>query len=129
MPRPNPRRDCFLKHLRHEFPYKEDFIDHEGTIWPYDLVKEAVYSLKDNAPEILRVLNYHMFTPLPRTRIAEEVGFDPSTVKRKLDQAADNAMQRLRHGNFPPGDLFILRDPKTGLLEPSPFPKTFRNNW
>lgn len=70
-----------------------------------------------------------MFSPLPRTRIAEEVGFDPSTVKRKLDLAADCAMQRLQHGEFPPKDLFILRDPNTGEQEKSAFPKTFRNNW
>lgn len=128
MPAPNPRRDAVLKYLKHSFPHKVDFESSDGTVFPYLKVKEAVYSLKDNGPELLRILNYHMFTPLSRTRIAEEVGYDPSTIKRKLDLAADNIMQRLEHGDFPPEDLFTIRDVRTNEIKNSPFPVTFYLN-
>lgn len=125
MPAPAPKIAKALSYLRHEFPYKEDFRSHDGTVYPYEQVKAAVYSLRDNSPEILKILNYHMYTNLPRTRIAEEVGYDPSTIKRKLDQAANCMMQRLVHGDFPPGDLFTNRNPVTGVMEKSAFPVTF----
>lgn len=127
MPAPNPRRDALLKYLKHGFPHGNDFVASDSATYEYTKVKEAVYALKDNGPELLKILTYHMFSPLSRTRIAEEVGYDPSTIKRKLDLAADNVMQRLAHGNLPPEDLFSIRDPLTGEVRNSPFPVTFQS--
>lgn len=129
MPSPDPRRDLLLKYLRNDFPYQRNFEDWNKKTYDYTEVKDAVYSLKDNNPEINRILTYHLYTRLPRTRIAEEVGFDPSTVKRKLDQAADLVMQRLAHEDFPPRDLFTIKDMHTEALRKSPFPVTFQKNW
>lgn len=129
IPSPNPKRDLLLKYLRHAFPYGEDFTAYDGVVYPYEAVKEAVYSQRDNGPELLRILIFHMNTPLSRTRIAEEVGYDPSTVKRKLDIAADNIMQRLVHASLPPEDLFTIRIESTGEIIKTPFPITFQNNW
>jgi DNA-directed RNA polymerase specialized sigma24 family protein len=128
MPAPNPRRDKVLKYLKTSFPHKED-LKLEGKLYEYEKVKEVVYSLRDCNPDLLRILNYYMFHTLSRTRIADEVGYDASTVKRYLDKAADNIMQRLNHGDFPPEDLFEVRHPVTGAVEKRPFPKTcFRND-
>lgn len=129
MPAPNPRRDLVLKYLKHSFPHGTDFTAPDGTVYEYATVKKAVYSLRDNGPELLKILIYHMTTPLSRTRIAEEVGYDPSTIKRKLDIAADLIMQRLAHSDLPPEDLFTMRDSETGAINSSPFPVTFGRSW
>lgn len=128
MPAPNPKRDKVLKYLKSGFPHKDDLKLGE-QLYPYEKMYAAVYSLRDCNPELLRILNYYMFQALSRTRIADEVGFDASTIKRKLDIAADLIMQRVHHGDFPPGDLFEVRHPVTQATERRPFPKiNFRND-
>jgi hypothetical protein len=128
MPSPNPRRDLLLKYLRHSFPYELDFKDWEGVVHPYQKVKDALYSIRDNNPEIVRIMTYHLYTRLPRTRVAEEVGYDPSTVKRKLDQGADLVMQRLSHEDFPPVNQFTIKDLNQRMYQ-SAFPVTFHRSW
>jgi hypothetical protein len=125
MPAPNPKRDKVLKYLRQSFPYKDALTSWDGRVYPYELVREAVYNLRDNGPEFLRVLHYYLFTPLSRTRIAEEVCYDASTVKRKLDIAADHIMQYLEHHDLPTHALFEVRDPDSREVEQRRFPKTF----
>lgn len=125
MPAPNPKRDKVLKYLRQSFPYKDPLTSWDGRVYSYELVREAVYNLRDNGPEFLRVLHYYLFTPLSRTRIAEEVCYDASTVKRKLDIAADHIMQYLEHHDFSNDAVFEVRDPDTKQVEHRRFPKTF----
>lgn len=127
MPAPNPRRDRVLKYLRHDFPHKAT-LRVDSDEYDYDQVKEAVYKLKDNDPDLLRVLCYHLYTHLPRVRIAEEVGFDPSTVKRKLNKAVDAIMQRLVHYDFPPTNQYIYNDYDTGERIATTFPVTFNRD-
>lgn len=109
MPAPNPRRGSFLKYLREQFPYKLDYTDSDGQLFEYILVKECIERLKDNDPQLLRVLWYHMHTRLPRTRAAEQLFMDPTTVKRKLDVACDVIMQFVQHRNIWPKQLFQHR--------------------
>jgi hypothetical protein len=125
MPAPNPKRDKVLKYLRQSFPYKETLTLWDGSSYPYDKVREAVDNLKHNGPEFLRILNYYLFTPLSRTRIADEVGFDASTVKRRLDIAADMIVQYLQHESVAPENLFEIYDYRTNTVKRHSFPKTF----
>jgi hypothetical protein len=109
MPAPNPRRGAFLKYLRESFPHKYDYVSPEETVYPYAQIKICIENLKDNDPQLLRVLWYHMHTRLPRTRAAEQLFMDPTTVKRKLDFACDLIMQFVEHQGLWPKGLFSVR--------------------
>ena len=125
MPSPHPVHDKVLKGLKSAFPYKQP-LHVLGEVYPYEAVKEAVYGLKACDPHMLKILTYYLFTELSRTRIAEEVGFDSSTIKRCLSKCAGLIMQRLNHGDLPPEDLFHNRNPVTGVVTKSALP---RINW
>ena len=130
MPRPHPINDQVIKGLKTSFPFKQP-LKVLGEVYAYEDVKEAVYGLKACNPEMLKILTFHLMTDLSRARIAEEVGFDSSTVKRCLDKCSALIMQRLNHGDLPPADLFSNRNPvpdENGVHEVtlSPFP---RINW
>lgn len=109
MPAPHPMRGSFLKYLRELFPYKQDYIDPNGKLYEYSKVRDCIEKLKDNDPQLLRVLWYHMHTRLPRTRAAEQLFMDPTTVKRKLDVACDVIMQFVEHQGIWPKGLFSVR--------------------
>ena len=125
MPKPDANRDRTLKYLRSEFPHKADLVL-GGRTYPYEDVRHALYSIKDTDPQLLKIFNYYAFSALSRTRIADEVGFDASTIKRRLNIVADLVMQKLNHSDLFPADLFENRHPVTGVNHPSSFP---RINW
>ncbi len=109
-----------------EFVDRSEGLDaDEFEVFAYEDVKKAVFALRDNDPDILRILWYYIGTALSRTRIADEVDFDASTVKRKADRGIDLVLQKLRHGQLPPPDLFAVVDPKTQAVTRQPYPKTY----
>lgn len=131
MPAPNPQYHALYNYLKKNFPYKED-LTLDGETFPFAKVKEAVYSLKDCNPELLRVLNLYIFQALSRSRIAEEIGADPSTIRRSMDRCLQLVLCKLRFSDLFPDDLFQIRtvipsdqeekfekvvDPKTGVTE------------
>lgn len=72
-----------------EYPVDVEFL--------YEDVKDAIKNIEYNGPDIHRVLWAYLFTPLPRTGLADLCRFDSSTVKRKLDKAVDLIMQYLNN--------------------------------
>jgi predicted transcriptional regulator len=116
-PRPTAKRDAVLKYLRNEFPFQHDLRTADGKLYAYPKVREAFYSLteelKNPKPKLGRsnsedgsqdavlcvehfaTLSCYMNTRLTRTRVAETVEFDQSTVKRKLDAVADKLLETL----------------------------------
>jgi hypothetical protein len=124
MPAPNPKRAAFLKYLRESFPYKYDYTDPDGKVYTYARIKECIEKLKDNDPQLLRVLWYHMHTRLKRTRAAEQLFMDPTTVKRKLDVVCDVIMQFVEHQRMWPKGLFSIRKPD-GTIEERDTPVTY----
>ena len=129
MPSPEPTNNAVLKGLKSTFPYKLD-LDVLGTVYPYEAVKEAVYSIRDNDPILLRVLTAYLFTNLSRAKLSDQVAMcDPSTYKRNLDKVCALVMMRLNHGDLPTPNLFRVIDPRTGEDYQCPFPKTvFRDD-
>jgi hypothetical protein len=128
MPKPNPRRDVFLKFLRQSFPHKLD-LELEGVTYPYAQVKDAVYGIRDNDPLLMRVLTSYLFTNMSRARSSDMLAMDPSTFKRRLDLLADLICQKLNHGDFPAADLFRVHDPRDNSIVFQAFPKTvFRDD-
>lgn len=127
-PRPNPQNDVVLKQLKATFPHKMDMVV-DGVTYPYEKVKEALYTLKNNDPILMKVMTSFLFTNLSRAKLSECLNVDPSTFKRLADKGVLILLQHLHHFDFPPSDLFRIIDPRNGQETYSPFPKTvFRDD-
>lgn len=98
MPKPHPIRDKFLKHLREKLAHDMPWVDVSG-VYTADEVRVAVKQVADTDPLLHKILYYYMNTRMPRMRIAEAVHYDSSTVKRKLDEAVDVILQRLKNSS------------------------------
>lgn len=125
LPAPHPIRHILLRYLRHEYPVGEDLKLSEHEVYAYTFVKQVINSLKDCDPDKLQVLTYYITTTLPRTQIADAMDMDSSTVKRLLNKTLDVVLNRLRHSEFIPEDLFNVYDPYTNTSEVRKYPKVW----
>jgi hypothetical protein len=92
-------------------------------------------NIEFNGPEIHRVLWAFLFTPLPRTHLADLCRCDSSTAKRKLDKAVDSIMQYLNNRDIM--DEILVRipaaaesedsEPGEDTFEVQPAPKLFQS--
>lgn len=95
MPKPNPIRDKFLKYLRGNLAHDMPWYDVSGIYFARD-VRVAVKQVAHTDPMLYRILHAYITTRNSRMEIARAVSFDSSTVKRKLDEAADIVLQNLK---------------------------------
>lgn len=102
----------------------------------YEDVKDAIKNIEYNGPEIHRVLWAFLFTPLPRTHLADLCRCDSSTAKRKLDKAVDSIMQYLNNRDIM--DEILVRIPQAApesddaeagpaVFQMQPAPKLFQS--
>ncbi len=76
--------DKFIKYLRQDFAWKQDFNCPETEeVYSHQQVKEALLKLKKTDPELYRMLSYLWQTKRTRNAIAEHLYCDSSTLRRK----------------------------------------------
>lgn len=95
MPKPHPTRDKFLKYLRGPLAHDNPWVDVSGVYLATE-VRVAIKKLEASDPVLYKILNIYICTRNGRMEIAQKVDYDSSTVKRKLDQAADLVLQKLK---------------------------------
>ncbi len=111
MPAPQPDRANFLLYLRSEFPYKMDFSTLKGKTVPYQDIYNGMLKLRTENPELYRIMWLHTHTRLPRDYMVDLTWFDTSTVKRRINQAAETIAAY---------SGFSLIDPETAANAPIP---------
>lgn len=99
MPSPNPQRDSFLRYLREDFPLGEDW---NGGGWAApctkEQVREAIFRIKGGSPQLHGILWAFCYSGMSRGDIAERMGYESSTIKRKLDKACNIVLAYLVPG-------------------------------
>lgn len=81
-------RQEFVKYMRTGYAYGETWSDKWGVHSSED-IRESVKRLAETDPVLYRILNLYTLSRMSRHRISVRIGYDYSTVKRKLDQAID----------------------------------------
>ncbi len=97
MPAPHPVRGPFLKYLREQFPYKQDFTDPKGNVYSYEQIKQGISEIRHVNYELNEALFYFTKSRLPRTQIADTMNVDSTTYKRKLNKACDLVLEYVNH--------------------------------
>jgi hypothetical protein len=87
-------RQEFVKYMRTGYAYGEEWTDLWGTHSSTD-IRESIKRLSETDPMLYRVFNLYTLSRMSRHRIAVRLGYDYSTVKRKLDQAIDIVLTML----------------------------------
>jgi len=88
----HPGRDSFIKYLKTNFPWKENWepiIKGEEHSFTHKDVKRALKSLQVTDPKLYRLLSYRWQTARNRSDLAGSLYLDPSTLKRHWDVATN----------------------------------------
>lgn len=95
MPKPHPVRDKFLKYLKGPMAHDTPWVDVSGIYFAAE-VRKAIKKIAETDPLLHQIVDQYVRTRKPRMQIANSVSYDSSTVKRKLDEAADLILHNLK---------------------------------
>lgn len=96
MPTPNQYRDTFVRYLRTAYPHGEPWIGPRGYRTA-EQVTDALDGLKRTDRLLFQILHLFTATHLTRRDVCKRVGYEYSTIKRKVDSAVDCVLNRLAH--------------------------------
>ena len=83
----HPGLNSLTRYLKTGFPWKEDWeCDSTKETFTYEEVRSALFKLKEEYPDLYKLLGYRWLSNRSRNDIADKQHIDASTLKRSWDR-------------------------------------------